>query len=243
MFTIDGAGSSHKVVEHLTALHTRRGYSVEYSVGFDLDARVRGAISSMPEHVWSDVLDPTGRARDDGCGVVEVTGLLRHSHGGDRLAGWPADMRVFVRREPIEQGTQLSVFEQTNGYRYQPFATNAAAGTDQRIEARHRVHARVEGFIRCATDTGLARWPSDSFTINQTWVAAGAIAIDLLCWTPLLLLDGPLAVAEPRTLRYRLLHTATPIIKHSRKQILRIPETWPWAHELATAFARVMAIP
>jgi hypothetical protein len=56
------------------------------------------------------------------------------------------------------------------------------------------MHARVEGFIRCAKATGLARWPSNSFAINTAWVAAVTIAIDLLCWTRLLLL---LAVADP----------------------------------------------
>jgi len=243
LITIDGAGSTHDVVDHLTALNARRGYTVEYSVGFDLDARVRGAITTMPEDVWSEVLDATGKARDDDSGVAEITGLLRHSHDGDRLAGWPDDMRVFVRREPIEHGTQLTLFEQTNGYRYQPFATNTRTGQAQRIEARHRVHARVEGYIRCGKDTGLASWPSTSFEINQAWVSAVAIAIDLLCWTRLLLLDGPLAGAEPKTLRYRLLHTAARIIKHARKQILRIPETWPWATELEAAFGRVLAIP
>ena len=59
----------------------------------------------------------------------------------------------------------------------------------------------------------------------------------------LLLLEGPLADAEPKTLRYRLLHTAARIIKRARKQILRIPETWPWATELETAFGRALAIP
>jgi hypothetical protein len=61
--------------------------------------------------------------------------------------------------------------------------------------------------------------------MNRAWVAA--VAVDLLCWTRLLLLDGPLAVAEPQTLRYRLLHTGARIIKRARKTILRIPETWP----------------
>uniref|UniRef100_UPI00389A4253 transposase n=1 Tax=Mycobacterium sp. HUMS_1102779 TaxID=3383487 RepID=UPI00389A4253 len=163
--------------------------------------------------------------------------------GGDKLSTWPAGMRILVRREPIETGAQLSLFEQTNGYRYQPVATNTAGGQAQRLEARHRVHARVEGFIRCAKDTGLAKWPSSSYAMNRAWVAAVALAVDLLCWTRLLLLDGTLAVAEPQTLRYRLLHTAARIISHSRKQILRIPQTWPWATALETAFHRVLAIP
>ena len=242
LVTIDGAGSSHKVVEHLTALNARPGCSVQYSVGFDLGERVRTAIGQTPEAAWEDALDARGAARDDAA-VTDLTGILRESHGGDTLAGWPAGMRVLVRREDIETGAQLSLFEQLNGYRYQPMATNTTGGHPQRIEARHRVHARVEGFIRCGKDTGLARWPSNSFAINKAWVAAVAIAIDLLCWTRLLLLDGLLATAEPATLRYRLLHTAVRIIDHARRRILRVPETWSWAHDFAKAFNRVLAIP
>jgi hypothetical protein len=242
LVTIDGAGSSHAVIEHLTALDARAGYSVQYSVGFDLDARVRDAITTLPETAWEAALDATGKARDD-AQVADLTGLLRHSVGGDLLAGWPTDMRILIRREPNETGTQLSLFEQLNGYRYQPLATNTATGQAQKLEARHRVHARVEGFIRRAKATGLAKWPSSSWSINQAWVNAVVMACDLLCWTRLLLLDGHLAVAEPQTLRYRPLHTAARIIKRSRKTILRIPETWPWAQQLADAFRRVQAIP
>jgi hypothetical protein len=175
--------------------------------------------------------------------VAELTGLLRQSAGGDRLDGWPADMRILVRRGKIEEGAQLSLFEQHNGYRYQVIATGTGGGQLQRLEARHRVHARVEGLIRCAKDTGLGRWPSSSFAINTAWITAAAIAIDLLCWTRLLLLDGPLAKAEPATLRYRLLHAAARLVKRSRHLILRVPETWPWAQEFADAVNRVRAIP
>ena len=72
---------------------------------------------------------------------------------------------------------------------------------------------------------------------------AAAIAIDLLCWTRLLLLDGPLAKAEPATLRYRLLHAAARIIDHARRRILRVPETCSWALDFTKAFHRVLAIP
>lgn len=242
LVSIDGAGSSHAVVEHLTALNARPGWSVQYSVGFDLDERVRTAIGQTPEQVWEAALDAAGKARED-AQVAEVTGLLRHSTGGDRLDTWPDGMRILVRREEIETGAQLSLFEQANGYRYQPLATATAGGQAQRLEARHRVHARVEGFIRCGKTTGLAKWPSGSFAINTAWITAAAIAIDLLCWTRLLLLDGALAKAEPATLRYRLLHAAARLVSHARMLILRIPETWPWAHDFADAFNRVRAIP
>lgn len=242
LITIDGAGSSHAVVEHITKLNARPGWSVAYSVGFDLDERARVAIGQMPAAGWDPALDAAGDARDD-AQVAELTGLLRHGVDGDRLAGWPADMRILVRREKIEEGRQLSLFEQLNGYRYQLIATNTAGGQVQRLEARHRVHARVEGFIRCSKDTGLARWPSHLFTINKAWVSAVALAIDLLCWMRLLLLDGALAKAEPATLRYQLLHAAARLVTHARYLILRIPQTWPWAQQFADAVNRVRAIP
>ena len=230
------------MVAHLEKLNARPGRSVGYSVGFDLNERARVAIGQLPECGWEPALDADGDARDDAA-VTELTGLLRKSVDGDKLAGWPAAMRVLVRREKIEQGTQLSLFEQLNGYRYQLSATNTAGGHPQRLEARHRVQARVEGFIRCGKDTGLARWPSHSLAINTAWITAAAIAIDLLCWTRLLLLAGPLAKAEPATLRYRLLHAAARLVKRSRYLILRVPQTWPWAEEFAAAVNRVQAIP
>lgn len=122
-------------------------------------------------------------------------------------------------------------------------ATSCWRPTPPAGRARHRVHARVEGFIRCAKDTGLARWPSHSFAINTAWVTAVALAIDLLCWMRLLLLDGLLAKAEPATLRYRLLHAAARLVNHSRHLILRIPQTWPWAHDFAEALNRVRDCP
>jgi len=242
LITIDGAGCSHAVVEHLRKLDARPGWSVAYSVGFDLDERARVAIGHMPAEGWEAALDAAGLARDD-AQVAELTGLLRQGADGDRLDGWPADMRILVRREKIEEGRQLSLFEQINGHRYQLIATNTRGGQPQRLEARHRVHARVEGFIRCGQDTGLARWPSHSFAINTAWVTAVALAIDLLCWMRLLLLDGVLAKAEPATLRYQLLHAAARLVKRSRHLILRIPQTWPWAKQFANALNRVRAIP
>jgi Transposase DDE domain group 1 len=87
------------------------------------------------------------------------------------------------------------------------FVTDTAAGALQWLQARHRAHARVEDRIRCAKDTGLRRIPSREFAINQAWCIAAAIAADLIAWPQIHALDGDLAKAEPKRLRYRLLHT------------------------------------
>jgi hypothetical protein len=126
----------------------------------------------------------------------------------------------------------LSLFEAAHGWRYQLLATNTPATTAQFLEARHRPHARVEDTIRTAKHTGLGHLPP-SIEINRAWCVAATIAAGLLCWLRLLCLDGPLATAEPKTLRYQLLHTAARIIRGQRKRKIRIPATWPWANQLA----------
>jgi hypothetical protein len=56
-------------------------------------------------------------------------------------------------------------------------------------------------------------------------------------------LDGEHALAEPKKLRYRLLHVAARIARTARRTILRIAHAWPWADELATAYTRLVALP
>jgi len=55
--------------------------------------------------------------------------------------------------------------------------------------------------------------------------------IRLLVWTQALLLDGELATAEPKKLRYRLLRAAARITRGGRRLCLRISATWRWRHE------------
>ena len=119
-------------------------------------------------------------------------------------------MRVLVRRERAHPGAQLSLFEHRDGWRYQGFATDTPIGQLAHLEARHRAHARVEDRIRCSKDTGLGRFSSRQFALNAVWLELALTAADLIAWTQTALLDGDLARAEPKTLRYRLLHVGRP---------------------------------
>jgi Transposase DDE domain group 1 len=230
----DSAASSHAVVDWLTSGSTARR-RVEYSLGWSIGQAERAAIGALPASAWSPALDADGGVRD-GAQVAELTGLLH-------LPGWPAGMRVIVRRERPHPGAQLSLFEERDGWRYTAFVTNTQIGALQWLEARHRAHARVEDRIRCAKDTGLGRLPSREFAINAAWCLAAAIAVDLIAWLQLLALDGDLATAEPKRLRYRLLHTAARLTRGQRRRRLRIPATWPWAQQITAAFDRIAAIP
>jgi len=235
----DGAGASHDLLDWLTDKNKIRGRSVEYSVGFSITEKVRDAIALVPAKVWTPALDATGDVRDGG-DVVELTTMMN-------LTAWPAGMRIIVRRERPHPGAQLSLFEERDGWRYQAVATNTTTGQLAFLEARHRAHARVEDRIRCAKDSGLGRFPSREFKINQAWSQLTAIAADLIAWLRLLALTGDtggaLAKAEPKTLRYRLLHVPARLTHGGRRRRLRIPESWPWAKAIVDAFAKIAAIP
>ena len=249
----DSAGATHQLLDWLhdqAARRGRAGQQVEYSIGFPVHkgVSVHDAIAAVPEPAWQAALAADGEPRDPAqAGVVELTGLLN-------LAKWPREMRVIVRREKPHPGAALTLFEQADGWRYQAFVTNTrvtntrttgAGGQLGFLEARHRAHARVEDRIRIAKDTGLGRLPSRNFAINQAWVQTCAIAADLTCWLQLLALhDSPdLARAEPKTLRFRMLHVPAQLHHGARRRRLRLPTGWPWAAQIATAFTRIGAIP
>jgi hypothetical protein len=233
----DGAGATRDWLAHLRGLRNQH-LDVEFSVGFTMTRAVQAAIDALPKTAWTPAIEADGSVRD-GADVAEVTGFL----DGLTAAGWPAGMRVIVRRERPHPGAQLSLFDQRDGLRYQAFATDTPRGQIAHLEARHRAHARVEDRIREAKDTGIGRFPSRQFALNAAWLELALTGIDLIAWTQHLLLDGDLARCEPKALRYRLLHTAARITRGQRQIYIRLAEHWKWAHDLATAFQRLTLIP
>lgn len=63
-------------------------------------------------------------------------------------------------------------------------------------------------------------------------------AQDLIAWTQLLCLNGELAKAQPKRLRYCLFHTAATVTRNSRQDSLNLSDTWPWTDQLLDAFDR-----
>ena len=237
----DGAGASHQLLDWLHAQDQVRGRSVDYSVGFSVTENIREAIKLIPAKAWTSASDADGGIREGG-DVAELTGLIDST----LLSSWPVGMRVIVRRERPHPGAQLSLFEEADGWRYQAIATNTTMGQLAFLEARHRAHARVEDRIRHAKDTGLGRFPSREFAINQTWLMLNQVAADLTAWTRLLGCVGEaavLALCEPKAMRYRFLHVPARLVHSARRRRLRIPESWPWAVAIAAVFANIAAIP
>jgi hypothetical protein len=224
----DSAGGSSKLAWHL------RERGIGFTLGMQIDAHLREAILAQPEHAWTPAVEPDGQVRD-GAEACELTGWID-------LHTWPAGTRAICRREDAHPGAQLR-FTDHDGHRFQVFLTDQPDPDLARLELRHRQRARIEDRIRAAKATGLANLPFDRWRRNAVWLELVLAAQDLCCWTQALLLAGPLARAEPKTLRYRLLHVAARIVRHARRLILRLQATWPWAVELARAFARLRALP
>jgi hypothetical protein len=268
MVTCDGAGASHDLIAHLDELARRPGHQLVYSVGWDLGERERRAITAVPAQAWQIAVDHRGEVRerraDDACAgrgcahrgcwieeahVTELTALLRSGRAGDRVAGWPPSMRIFARRERPHPGAQPTLFEAGDGWRYCLWVTNLPEGTPgwrgqlAYIDAAHRVHARVEDAIRTGKDTGIGKFPSRQLSLNRAWLAAALTAATLLAWLRHLALDGHLAKAELKTLRYRILHAAGRLARSGRRRRLKIAVTWPWAPAIVTAWDRISALP
>jgi len=112
-----------------------------------------------------------------------------------------------------------------------------------RLDARHRVHARVEDHFRVGNDTGADRLPSQHFAANTAWYRTQAIACDLIAWLQLLGCDGHLAHAEPATLQYTVFHTPPTLTHGGRRRRLNFPPHWPWTHHIQATFGRLLAIP
>ena len=224
----DSAGATHGLVDYC------REASMRFSVGYELTEQVRSAILQIPENAWVPALDQDGSARDNG-EVCEITEMVD-------LSAWPDGSRLIVRRERPHPGAQLS-FTDHDGYRFGAILTDQPDADIAIIECRHRQHAHVEDRIRDDKDTGLAKFPFKAFQLNEVWLEIVMLAHDLIIWTQALLLDGELAKAEPKRLRYRLLHVAARLAFSGRRAKLHLQDTWPWAGELLAAFHKLKALP
>jgi Transposase DDE domain group 1 len=119
LVSIDGAGASHEVIDYLTSLNTapghgRRGRRVEDSIGWPVDERTINGIEQLRDSDWSAALGADGEG-DPAAQVAELTGILRHSPGEDRLASWLADMRIIARRTPRPLGKPAKLGEHPTG--------------------------------------------------------------------------------------------------------------------------------
>ena len=212
------------------------------NIGFAVVARsnrqITAAISrtyteTNPDR-WAAARRQNGEPRD-GAQVAELTDLL------DRLpAGFPPGVRLIVRREPLHPGAQQTLFPSSN-FRYWGHWTDQD-GDPVDLDTSMRAHAHVEDHIRRLKDSGLCRFPFTDLDANRAWLATVCFAADLVRWFQLLCVTGPLARAEPKTLRWRLWHAPARLVHHARRDVVRILDGWPDAAAIIAAHQRIAAL-
>jgi len=210
----------------------------ERNVGFAVVARSNANIHTAISKVlaaagrWQPALRQDGDIRK-GAAVAELTDLVD-------LSDWPDGTRLIVRREPLHPGAQQSLFPSMM-FRYWGHYTDAA-GDPVTLDVHMRAHAHVEDHIRRLKDSGAQRFPFVDFDANQAWLTIVCFADALVRWFQLLCLTGPLAVAEPKTLRWQLWHTPARYVRRARRHVVRILDGWPTATELLDAYRRIALI-
>jgi hypothetical protein len=225
MVRTDSAGCSHGFLDAC------RDRGVIFFVGHALTAAMAQVVAEIPKRRWVCAVSADGTEEADWAAVAEITDLVD-------LSGWPPGTRAIVRREEAHPGAQLS-FSDVDGHRYQVFLTDHASSDIAFLEGVYRGRGRAECRIRDSKDTGLANLPSVAFDINQAWLVEVLIAGELVAWTKGTCLQGELATAEPKRLRYALFHVAGVIVRSGRRTTLRIAEGWAWAEELVAAWSRL----
>jgi len=212
---LDGAGFSHKLLEHIAAGGAVKGRRWEFSVGWSCTDREIEAIDAAPKHLWQPGIDQDGTLLTD-TWAADITGLLDLSQWQEKIPG----LRIIARDEPLhpKYRKRATEREKTRGRRYQLIAVNATSGQVAWLDARHRSHVHVEDDVKQAKALGLNRWPSRHWAINVAWTAGVALAAALLAaFRHLGLLAGDLRDAAPKTLRFRLLNVPGRITHGQRK--------------------------
>ena len=158
------------------------------------------------------------------------------------LTGWPAGMRVIVRKERPHPGAQLR-FEDVEGMRITAFVTNTTRGQLADLELRHRRRARCEDRIPLAKDTGLANLPLHSFAANRIWCAIVALAGEITAWMGILALHGHAARRwEPKALRFKLFTIPATLARTGRRVRLHLASRSPFAALTLTGLQRLAAL-
>jgi hypothetical protein len=226
----DSAGCTHGFVAGCRERNI--GFAVVARSNRQVTAAISRTFTETSADRWAPARRQDGQVRE-GAQVAELTDLVD-------LSGWPPGTRLVVRREPLHPGAQQTLLPSTE-FRYWGHYTDQT-GDPVSLDATMRAHAHVEDHIRRLKDSGLCRFPFTSLDANRAWHAAVCFAGDLVRWFQLLCLTGPLARAEPKTLRWRLWHAPARLIHHARRDIIRILDGWPDAPAITAAHARIAAL-
>jgi len=201
-------------------------HEITYTVGAPLIASVRQRIAEIPQEEW---LPSSYR---EGSQVASFTW---------RPKTWERERRFVVRRDPIQQGEQLSL--EGAEWHLWVLVTNDAERSADQLESWHRDKANVENRIKEAKlGLGLDNLPCRGFHANWAYLLCTLLAYDLLCWLKLLALPASERGSYAKRLRFRFLNVAATVARSGRRLVLRLQAGYPLLADFVRALAHIRAL-
>ncbi len=198
-------------------------------LGFDNDTPWEPALPAPYLAKNDHEIDP-GRAQ-----VTEITGkpaivewLGQTLKTDPDSLRYPPGTRVIIRREPLHPGAQQRLFD-VDGWRHTILLCDTPDVSAVEADRRHREHARVEAHIKELKALGHNLFPFKDTARNNVWTHTIGWTQAMLCWWRHTdLADTELADAQPKRLRYTILHTPALAVRTARQTWIRWPTHWPW---------------
>jgi Transposase DDE domain group 1 len=199
---------------------------VTYTVGAMLNRALRERIGAVPDAAWQRSSYREGS---------EVTSFLW------RPKTWKRARRFVVRRDPLEQGEQLSLEGQE--WHYWALVTNDSERSADALECWHREKANVENRIKEAKlGLGLDNLPCRGFHANWAYLLCTLLAYDLLCWLKLLALPEGERQSYAKRLRFRFIAVAGTIGRSGRRLVLRLSAGYRHFADFVRTLERIHAL-
>ncbi len=242
----DSAFYNHDVIA------TARRAKVRFSITARTNPAVNRAISGIDEQAWTPIQYPNAVWDDDeqrlisDAEIAEVPFTAFTSRRkGEQITG-----RLLVRRVKRLNPTAKTQADKTMtaeqqelfaAYRYHSVFTDSPLTLIQ-AEKSHREHAIIEQVIADVKQGPLAHLPSGSFTANSAWLVLAAMAFNLTRAAGCLASSFH-ARATTATIRDQLINIPTRLAHSARKQVLHLPQRWPWQHAWQQLFDLTMGAP
>jgi len=200
--------------------------AITYSVGVPLIASVRARISEIPEQQWLPSSHREGS---------QVTSFAWQPKT------WQRERRFVVRRDPVEQGQQLSL--EGAEWHYWALVTSDCERSADELESWHREKANVENRIKEAKlGLGLDNLPSQRFHANSAYLLITLLAYNLLTWLKLLALPERERPAYAKRLRFRFIAVAGTVGRSGRRLVLRLSASYALLADFLNALQRIRGL-
>ncbi len=202
------------------------GKGITYTVGAPLIASVRQRIAEIPDGDWQPASYREGS---------EVASFQW------KPKTWAQTRRFIVRRDPLEQGEQLSL--EGAEWHYWALVTNDKERSGDELESWHRAKANVENRIREAKlGLGADNLPCRGFHANWAYLLVTLIAFNLLTWLKLLALPAGERGSYAKRLRFRFIAVAATVGRSGRRLVLRLQAGYPLLADFARALIRIRGL-